>query len=115
MFQSFYSFNEIFSNLTKDHGAMVIENRGVHKDNTDLIFFYKVINYNNIGLLDVNKFMKLEKPKEIVNINSIITKVNFMIEKRNNKILELQKIIDDEKKIIENLENIKNDLSILDI
>jgi|LakMenE01Jun11ns_1017448.scaffolds.fasta_scaffold9826481_2 hypothetical protein len=114
IFSSFITFKEIFSNLTKKFGVMVIENRVVDKDITDLIFFYKVYNYN-IGLLDVNKFMKFEKPKEIVNINSIITKVNFMIEKRNNKIIELQKIIDDEKKIIEKLENIKNDLTILDI
>jgi len=115
IFSSFNTFKEIFSNLTKKFGVMIIENRVVDKDITDLIFWYKVDNYNNIGLLDVNKFMKLEKPKEIVDINSIITKVNFMIEKRNNKILELQKIIDDEKKIIEKLENIKNDLTILDI
>lgn len=114
IFSTFDSFKHVFSNLTKNFGVMVIENRGINKDIIDLIFWYKIDNYNNKNLLDTNKFMKLEKPKDIVDINSIIIKVNFMIEKRNNKIIELHKIIDDEKKIIEKLENIKNDLTILE-
>ena len=41
MFPTFDSFRQVFSNLTKDHGAMVIANKGADKDVSELIYWYK--------------------------------------------------------------------------
>lgn len=41
MFPTFDSFRQVFTQLTADHGAMVIVNRGTKKDFAEKIFWYK--------------------------------------------------------------------------
>ena len=48
MFPSFDSFKQVFTQLTADHGAMVIVNRGAKKDFAEKIFWYKAPNLETI-------------------------------------------------------------------
>jgi len=41
MFPTFDLFRQVFNNLTDSYGAMVIANRGSHKDLIDKVFYYK--------------------------------------------------------------------------
>lgn len=61
MFPNFYSFRQIFTELTKDFGCMVINNRGSRINIFDKIFYYRAPEYDNnqlpkIGCRQFNKF-----------------------------------------------------------
>lgn len=49
MFPTFDSFRQVFSQLTSDHGSMVIVNRGVTPTLFDKIFYYKAPDLSNVS------------------------------------------------------------------
>lgn len=61
MFPNFDSFNLVFSDLTKDYGAMVIVNRGVREKLTDKVFWYKADNDPIDGLIGCKQFVNNHK------------------------------------------------------
>lgn len=60
MFPSFDSFRQVFIQVTKDYGAMVIVNRGARASFLDKVYWYKADNVevNQIGSDQFNKFHK---------------------------------------------------------
>jgi len=49
MFPTFDSFRQVFSQLTDDHGSMVIVNRGVKKTLFEKIYYYKAPDLSNMS------------------------------------------------------------------
>ena len=47
MFPNLYSFKQVFTELTKDYGCMVIVNRGVRTNIFEKIYHYKAPNFDN--------------------------------------------------------------------
>lgn len=61
MFPNFDSFNLVFSDLTKDFGAMVIVNRGARASLTDKVFWYKAKNEPLDELIGCKQFVNNHK------------------------------------------------------
>jgi len=82
MFPNFNSFREVFKEITKDFGCMVIANRGARSSFLDKIFWYKASRGKNItiGCSQFNNFHKRNyradwrKHKKDFDINTFVGK-----------------------------------------
>jgi len=80
MFPSYDAFVQVFSQLVKDHGCMVIKNRGVVGSLLNKIFYYKAPDLTNVHFTigckqyikfhDVN-YRDKNKRKNIINVNEL--------------------------------------------
>lgn len=60
MFPNFESFRQVFAELTKQFGAMVISNRGSRENFLDKIFWYKADN-EKVGMIGCDQFKNFHK------------------------------------------------------
>jgi hypothetical protein len=93
MFPTFYTFRQVFEQLTDDYGCMVIVNRGIKKNFMDKIFRYKAdqVDIRNIGCeqfirfhkknydknweskrkFDINKFDNINRKKPKIHVEKV--------------------------------------------
>lgn len=94
IFDNFEAFRQVFSQLTKEHGCMVLVNRGVRENFLDKIFYYKSPDLSNskimVGCDQFKKFHELnfnpdwDEPK-----NNIETDVHDALSKKRLKLSKL--------------------------
>lgn len=115
IFSTFETFRAIHNELTTDFGFMVVNNRSRSNHVVHCINYFKG-NDKFKQNIPHNKFVKLHFNNDAKNA---LDAVKFMIGKRNNKIDQLEKLIEDERNIIEKLQSVEryllelNTLSIL--
>lgn len=89
-FPSFNAFREIFNELTKDFGAMVIINRGSKPSILEKIFYYKAPNYDGanesvkIGCRQFRMFHEKNYDKDWNTKEMQIDAEQFMMEKKKS-------------------------------
>ncbi len=88
MFPSFYSFRQVFIDLTDDYGCMVIINRGSRKNFLDKVFWYKSNNdkIDRIGSSQFNEFHKNNYNKAWRDKNKPFDITTFVEGKKKDKI-----------------------------
>lgn len=88
MFPTFYSFRQVFIDLTDDYGSMVIINRGSRKNFLDKVFWYKADNnkINQIGCDQFNEFHKNNYNKDWRDKNKKFDINTFVEGKKKDKI-----------------------------
>jgi len=94
MFPNFESFRQVFNELTKDFGSLVISNRGSQADIFDQVFWYKA-NNEKVGLIGCKQYIKFHQnnydenwrqKKKTIGINDIYGK------KSNDNTIKITKI-----------------------
>lgn len=88
MFPSFFSFRQVFVDLTDDYGSMVIVNRGSKKNFLDKVFWYKANNnkIDSVGNSQFNKFHNDNYDKDWREKNKPFNINDFVESKKKNKI-----------------------------
>lgn len=103
MLGTFDTFRQIHNELTTDFGFMVINNKNPSNYLIQCINYFKG-NDKFKQNIPHNKFVKLHFNNDAKNA---LDTVKFMIGKRNNKIDQLEKLIEDERNIVEKLQSVE--------
>jgi hypothetical protein len=92
MFPSFDIFKSVFSQLTANYGAMVINNRGSRTNFLDKIFWYKAKNLDNMTMIGTKQFIEFHNQN-----------YNMQWKKKKNIQIDMEYIYTNRK----NIKNIK--------
>lgn len=89
MFPDFNSFRQVFRQLTENHGAMVIKNRGPKVDLYDKIAFYKAPNLEKVeNMFGCKQMLKYHRKNYNPNWEDEAFKMDyeeFILDKKKNK------------------------------
>lgn len=96
IFPSFDSFRQVFTEITRDHGAMVIVNRGARSSFLEKIYWYKANNEQLDKMIGCDQFINFHKKNYDVNWKKKNKQIDIMDicgkKKTNTKQIHIDKI-----------------------
>jgi len=97
MFPTFQAFRDVFIEITKDYGSMVVVNRGKREDIFDKIFWFKADTDIKIEKMGCKQFNYINDKNFNPNFQDEDNKFDLATfgKKKNQKILKVKKLEDD--------------------
>lgn len=95
MFPNFSSFKDVFTDLTQDHGCMVICNKGARSNILDKIFWYKADINVEIGTFGHKQFNYINDKNFDINYDEKdlgLNDLDNLMKKKNHKTVKVDKL-----------------------